>query len=110
LMAFTLDKSAGSFSPSTRYRDYAITESLIHWESQGVTRAMSGPGRRYVNHETLGSTILLFARPNTTERSFWFLGSASYVSHEGERPMSITWRLHTPLPEGLYNEMAAAVA
>jgi hypothetical protein len=27
-----------------------------------------------------------------------FLGPASYVSHEGERPVSFRWRLHRPLP------------
>jgi hypothetical protein len=33
MFAFTLDKSSGGFSPTTRYRDYAISRSLIHWES-----------------------------------------------------------------------------
>ena len=41
---FTLDKSSGSFSPTTRYRDYAITRNLIHWESQSITRADSATG------------------------------------------------------------------
>jgi hypothetical protein len=31
--AFTLDKSEGNFSPTTRYRDYAISRELIHWET-----------------------------------------------------------------------------
>ena len=39
LLAFTLDKSSGGFSPTTRYRDYAISRNLIHWESQSSTRA-----------------------------------------------------------------------
>ena len=45
LFAFTLDKSAGSFSPTTRYRDYAISPELIHWESQSrhVARERHGP-------------------------------------------------------------------
>ncbi len=34
LRDFTLDKSDGDFSPTTRYRDYAISPTLIHWESQ----------------------------------------------------------------------------
>jgi len=34
LLAFTLDKTNGHFSPTTRYRDYAISRDLIHWESQ----------------------------------------------------------------------------
>ena len=62
LFAFTLDKSSGSFSPTTRYRDYAISRTLIHWESQSVTRADSETGLRYRNHERDGRTILLFAR------------------------------------------------
>jgi hypothetical protein len=110
VFAFTLDKSSGSFSPSTRYRDYAISESLIHWESQGRTRPNSDTGQRYINHESEGSSVLLFARPTVHDRAFWFLGPATYVSHEGERPMAITWQLATPLPEDLYGAMAAAVA
>ena len=110
LLAFTLDKSAGSFSPTTRYRDYAIDEWLIHWESQGTTRENSLVGQRYINHQRLDSSVLLFARPTTDERAFWLLGPATYVSHQGERPMAITWMLETPLPESLYNVMAAAVA
>jgi uncharacterized protein DUF3427 len=34
LFAFTLDKSAGSFSPTTRYRDYAISPGLIQLGSR----------------------------------------------------------------------------
>ena len=110
LLAFTLDKSSSSFSPTTRYRDYATSRELIHWESQSVTRADSETGMRYRHHAAMGSSIMLFARPNTAERAFWFLGRATYVSHESERPMAITWRLHEPLPGDLYASFAAAVA
>ena len=109
LFAFTLDKTSGGFSPTTRYRDYAISRDLIHWESQSVTRADSETGQRYQNHESMGRTILLFARMRADDRSFWFLGPATYVRHEGERPMAITWKLHHPLPGDLYQEFAAAV-
>ena len=54
LLAFTLDKTSGQFSPTTRYRDYAISRELIHWESQSVTRADSETGRRYQGHGALG--------------------------------------------------------
>lgn len=110
LLAFTLDKSRGGFSPTTRYRDYAISPELIHWESQSVTRADSETGRRYRDHERLGSHILLFARLNTDQRAFYFLGPATYVRHEGERPMAITWKLRHRLPGDLFQEFAAAVA
>jgi hypothetical protein len=110
LLALTLDKSSGSFSPTTRYRDYAISPKLIHWESQSTTRADSDTGLRYRNHERLGRSIMLFTRLRDDERAFWFLGPATYRSHVGEKPMAITWELHTPLPGDLYQSFAAAVA
>jgi len=110
LLAFTLDKSGGGFSPTTRYRDYAISQRLIHWESQGVTRSDSETGRRYQTHDDLGTSIMLFARLRQNDRAFWFLGPAHYVSHEGERPMAITWRLDHALPGDLFSQFAAAVA
>ncbi len=110
LLAFTLDKTDGGFSPTTRYRDYAISRDLIHWESQNVTRADSETGLRYQQHSDTSNTILMFARERKDDRAFWFLGPAQYVSHEGERPMAITWRLKHALPGDLYAGFAAAVA
>lgn len=110
LFAFTLDKTSGAFSPTTRYRDYAVSRELIHWESQSVTRADSETGRRYQDHERRGSYILLFARLKTDDRAFYFLGPATYVRHESEQPMAITWRLRHSLPGDLYQAFAAAVA
>ena len=110
LFAFTLDKSGGGFSPTTRYRDYAISRDLVHWESQSTTRAGSPTGQRYIHHVERGRSILLFARARTEDASFWFLGPATYVQHEGERPIAFTWRLETPLPGDLFAAFAAAVA
>lgn len=110
LLAFTLDKTSGQFSPTTRYRDYAISPSLIHWESQGVVRADSTTGLRYRNHVEQGSSVMLFARERADERAFWFLGPATFVRYEGEKPMAITWRLDRNLPGDLFAAFAAAVA
>lgn len=110
LIAFTLDKTSGHFSPTTRYRDYAISRELLHWESQSGTRADSETGRRYQRHRSEESVVLPFARLTTDERAFWLLGPATYVSHEGERPMAITWRLDHLLPGDLYARFAAAVS
>ncbi|MBI3271438.1 MAG: DUF3427 domain-containing protein [Planctomycetes bacterium] len=110
LLAFTLDRTSGQFSPTTRYRDYAISRDLIHWESQSTTREDSTTGRRYQTHQAQGSSILLFARLRADERAFWFLGPAAYAGHESEAPMAIRWKLEHPLPGDLYASFAAAVA
>jgi superfamily II DNA or RNA helicase/HKD family nuclease len=108
LFLITLDKSPDHFSPTTRYRDYAISQDLFHWESQSITSADSPTGRRYRDHSAIGSAIYLFARNDNTSNAFWFLGPATYVRHDGDRPMGVTWRLETPLPGDLYAEFAAA--
>jgi len=110
LFAFTLDKTSGQFSPTTRYRDFAISRELIHWESQSATREDSATGLRYQQHAEQGSDVMLFARLRTDDRAFWFLGPATYVSHRSERPMAITWRLKQPLSGDLFASFAAAVA
>ena len=110
LLAFTLDKTTGQFSPTTRYRDYAISRELVHWESQSTTRADHETGLRYQRHGEMGTAVMLFARLRTDDRAFYFLGPATYVKHEGELPMAITWRLGEALPGDLYQAFAAAVA
>ncbi|MBA3656614.1 MAG: DUF3427 domain-containing protein [Gemmatimonadaceae bacterium] len=110
IAAFTLDKTSGGFSPTTRYRDYAISRELIHWESQSGVRAASPTGLRYQEHVHRGSHMLLFARHTVDDRSYYFLGPATYVRHEGELPMAITWRLKHQLPGDLFASFAAAVA
>ena len=36
------------------------------------------------------------------------LGPVDYVSHTGERPLAITWRLRRPMPADLYRETKMA--
>ena len=105
---FTADKSSAGFSPTTRYRDYAISSKLIHWESQSTISSTSPTGQRYINHRDNGHAILLFGRRSKNDDAFWFLGPASYVSHSGEYPVAFTWRLENELPAALVELFAAA--
>ena len=103
LLFVTLNKSERDYSPSTMYEDYAVSAELFHWQSQSTTRAETGKGRRHKEHESLGVTPLLFVRQNRKSdhgatAPYVFLGPLKYVSHEGERPMNILWRVLTPIP------------
>lgn len=101
----TLNKAETDYSPSTMYEDYAISESLFHWQSQSTTSEQSPTGQRYIRHRDAGNTILLFVRESKKQNNlacpYAFLGPADYVSHTGSRPMSITWRLRHPMPARL---------
>ena len=84
------------------YNDYSISETLFHWQSQSTTSEDSKTGQRYIYHKQLKSKILLFVREFKTDAAgtapYTFLGLADYVKHEGSGPMSITWKLHRPIP------------
>ena len=62
LFFVTLEKSERDYSPSTLYKDYAISPTLFHWESQSTTTQQSPTGQRYIHHRELGGHILLFVR------------------------------------------------
>ncbi len=109
----TLKKSERLFSPTTRYNDYAISPWEFHWESQSLTREASATGQRYIHHAKRGSRVLLFVREENKRGGvtlpFLCLGFADYVSHEGERPMAIRWRLQRAIPAAFVPELALAV-
>ena len=75
-----------------------------------MTRADSETGLRYQGHAAMNSSVMLFARRRSDERAFYFLGPATYVKHQSELPMAITWRLTHALPGDLFAAFAAAVA
>lgn len=106
----TIQKSENDYSPTTMYEDYLISHDLIHWQSQSRTSAESPTGRRYIEHRSRDYTPLLFVRDTRKLASgksspYVFLGKCEYVSHEGSRPMSILWRLHSPVPSRYFRRL-----
>lgn len=101
----TLNKSDKDFSPSTLYEDYAINERLFHWQTQSRISEETNTAKRYIHHKQTGNRIALFVREYKEENNytspFVFLGEAEYVRHEGNKPMSIVWRLKEEMPPEL---------
>jgi hypothetical protein len=110
LLLVTLKKSEAGFSPTTMYRDYAISPTRLHWESQNSAHPGTPTGQRYLSKS---STVLIFVREeqeqsNGIAEPYWFLGPATMESAQGERPMQIVWRLEHPLPGHLYQKATLA--
>ncbi|MFF1506207.1 DUF3427 domain-containing protein [Streptomyces sp. NPDC058326] len=112
-LLITLEKDEKDFSPQTRYRDYALNESLFHWESQNQTSETSPTGVRYQTHKDNGSHVLLFVRRyKKTDiggpQPWMLLGPAEYVDHKGSKPMGITWKLKHDVPADVWTYSAIA--
>ena len=104
LLFVTLDKSGSGFSPTTRYRDYALSRDRFHWETQAAASVSRPSGQRYVAPATDWS-FHLFVRPAPGD-AFAYLGPVTHESHAGDRPIAITWRLAHPMPAALFESYA----
>jgi len=85
------------------YEDYAINETLFHWQSQNEAGPHTTKGIGYINQRELNKKILLFVREspkdslgNTT--GYVFVGLGNFVT--------ITWKLEEPIPEYLWTASA----
>jgi len=109
----TFRKEEKDFAPTTRYKDYLISRSKLHWESQAGTTQKSKTGQNYIHFQERHYTILFFARLDKRLESetspFIFLGPvASLCSYLGDRPISMVWDLTHPVPAELYESARVA--
>ena len=105
-LVVNLEKSEKHFSPTTMYKDYAISTSEFAWDSQNPTTPESQPGQLFQHHEELGHRIVLFVRRNKKDAigtsPYMCLGTVKYISHEGSKPMHIRWSLDRPMPASMF--------
>lgn len=105
----TFRKDDRVFSPTTRYRDYPISATRLHWESQSTTSQASATGLNYLHFKEQGYTILFFARVERqidgVTAPFFYLGPAKeLLSADGDRPIRMVWELEYPMPASLLEE------
>lgn len=111
LLFITLNKSEKDFSPTTLYEDFAISETLFHWQTQNNVKPESTKGKSYINHQSQGKHVLLFVREKGEDEfgntmGSVFLGEAIINDYYGSKPMSIKWELKEPMPPYLWKDTA----
>jgi hypothetical protein len=111
LLFIDLIKSEEDFSPTTMYNDYAVSDTLFHWQSQNATSPESSKGMSYISHEASNKHILLFIREKSTDQygntmGYVFVGDGKLKDYYGSKPMSINWQLSEPIPNYLWKESA----
>ncbi len=107
LLFVTLDKCEKTYSPTTLYHDYAISDTLFNWQSQNSARPDSGKGLSYIQQQQTGKTLILFVREqnkdeNSRTLGFVNFGEVEYLSYKNSQPMDITWQLKSPMPSELW--------
>ena len=102
LLFVTLDESEG-YHDRISYNDYAISAERFHWQTQNSAAPDTTGGRRYLESSTNGWQFKLFVWPHKGD-AYRACGRVMLESAEGDRPMSIVWKLETPQPARLFRE------
>jgi superfamily II DNA or RNA helicase len=111
LLFVTLNKSEKDFSPTTLYNDFAISETLFHWQSQSAASPNTPKGLSYINHISDNKRILLFVRERSEDEfgnamGSVFLGEVNLIDYYGSKPMNIKWELNEPMPPYFWKDLA----
>ncbi len=111
LLFINLIKSEENFSPTTMYDDYAINETLFHWQSQNSAGPTTPKGLSYIKHKESNKKILLFVREKNKDEfgntmGYVFVGEGELRDHYGAKPMNIKWELNESLPHFLWKDAA----
>ena len=102
-----LNKDEKNFTETTRYKDFARTREIFHWESQNKDSEESKDGRRYISQPSTKHDVLLCVRERSDGSAFRILGLADYEKHTGSKPLQIDWKLRTPLDIATFETAAA---
>ena len=104
LLFVTLDKREG-YHAKIAYHDYAISAERFHWQSQNAAGPQTPAGRRYLDSPGNGWGFQLFVR-TAKGQPYRACGPVVLEQAEGNKPMSIHWRLEVPLPGRLFREFS----
>ncbi len=103
----TLEK--GSLNKDHRYDDRFIDERTFQWQSQNQTKQDSKHGRLIRDHKELGVQVHLFVRRKKVldqkAAPFVYCGEVDFEQWEGEKPISVIWKLREPVPQAIRQQM-----
>jgi hypothetical protein len=115
LMFVTLHKDEARFTSSVQYKDHALSADLFRWETPNNWRQQSPSTQRCAGLGPDASRHrLLFVRERSSgpiEGAFRCFGQVDLTGDlEGDRPVALTWRLHQPLPEIVFESTSLIAA
>ena len=92
-----------------RYQDRFLSADTFQWQSQNRTPQEGSIGRALRDPARHGKRIHLFvrraAKMGGATAPFVYCGEPTFVDWEGERPITVRWRLPERVPEYLWERL-----
>jgi hypothetical protein len=92
-------------NPEHQYSDHFLSDREFNWQSQNQTTQQSNAGRKIHDHNKMDIHVHLFVRATkkTGQKPtpFIYCGEVDFVSWEGNRPITVRWRLREKVPPSL---------
>ena len=104
ILLVTIDKAAMT---GVHYVDHFLDPSTMVWSSQASTGPTNKKGREVLGALETGTQLHLWVRRRKADTSFIYCGLVVPRGHEGEKPMSVTFRLLTPLEPDIARRLGA---
>ena len=99
----TLDKAA--LPDQHQSKDHFLSRTQFEWESQKRHTQGSSAGQAILQHRERGLAVHLLVRTagkiGGKTAPFIYCGELDFLSWEGDSPITVRWRLETPLSEQL---------
>jgi hypothetical protein len=94
---------------SLQYEDEFLSPTEFQWQSQNRTARDSARGARYEEQPESGIPVHLFVRARAKTGSqtnpFIYVGPLTLLRWQGDKPITIWWRLEEAVPEELWEEL-----
>jgi len=91
------------------YKDKFLSSELFQWQSQNQTTQRGTVGQKILDHRNRGIEVHLFVRKDGKTDGqtmpFFYCGLLEFLEWEGEKPITVKWKLETPLTDSLFEHL-----
>ena len=85
-----------------RCEDAFLSPTEFRWQSQNRTTRASKVGQLIHNHRAEGTAVHLFVRPTAKvggkTQPFIYFGELEFERWDGDKPITVWWKLMAPVP------------
>ena len=98
---------------SINYKDEFISRSEFQWQTPNTTSQSSDVGKNIIYNKDRGIRLHLFVRKykeiDKKVQPYIYIGKANTIAFEGEKPITVRFKLENKISESLYTEFTKKV-